>query len=93
MRHIDQVRKDINEVSEAMAKLFLRRMDLSREVFEYKIHNGLPVFDEGREKELLERMVEGTQPGAMEPYLEDFLMALMNISKEYQSRLMEEADS
>lgn len=93
MRHLDEVRKDINEVSEEMARLFLRRMELSREVVEYKIQHEVPIFDEGRERELLDRMVETTRPGRMEPYFRDFLQALMEISKDYQRCLMEEAGS
>lgn len=90
MRHLDEVRKDINEVSEEMARLFLRRMELSREVVEYKIQHQVPIFDERREKELLDRMVETTQPGPMETYFRDFLQALMEISKDFQQNFTEE---
>lgn len=90
MRNLEEVRQEIDTVSEEMVRSFLKRMECSREVVEYKIREGLPIFDENREQALLDEMMERCHPGAMEPFARDFLKALMEISRKYQQELMNE---
>lgn len=50
------LRKEINDVDKQIEELFIKRMQLCFDVAEYKIENDLPVFQSGREKEILERV-------------------------------------
>ncbi len=54
MRDLTELRCGIDEIDGELTKLFLRRMDLCKEVGAYKKANGLPVLDTEREKELLD---------------------------------------
>lgn len=93
MRGLETVRKDIDAVNQEMVHLFLKRMKLSEEVVRYKMEHQLPIYDEDREKVILDDAVEKTRPGDMEPYVRDFLKALMDISKTYQVRLQSGEES
>lgn len=53
MKDLTALRREIDRLDEQLAQLFLQRMDICREVGEYKKVNGLPVLDEQREQELL----------------------------------------
>lgn len=53
MRELTALRQEIDRLDEQLTQLFLQRMEICREVGEYKKANGLPVLDEKRERELL----------------------------------------
>lgn len=89
MRDLEDVRKDIDSIDQELIQLFLKRMDLSEEVVRYKMEHQLPIYDEDREKSVLDDAVDRTKPGAMEPYVRGFLKALMDISKVYQQQLQD----
>ena len=90
MRNLDEVRKDINETDKELARLFERRMDLSKEVADYKRANGLPVFDAAREAAVIERFTGSLANRAYAPWATRIICDLMNCSKEYQRRFMPE---
>lgn len=58
MRDIKKIRAEINEIDEKLIGLFKRRMACSREVGFYKLENNIPVLDEKREKEILDKVCE-----------------------------------
>ena len=49
MRELKDIRKDITEIDNRMAALFCERMELVKQVAEYKQSCGVPVFDPERE--------------------------------------------
>ena len=88
MSELDNARKKINEIDEQMAKLYEERMKCSYQVAEYKIQNALPILDANREKEVIEKNSKYIQDDTIREYYIDFLKHTMDISKKYQSRLM-----
>ncbi|MDR2515384.1 MAG: chorismate mutase [Christensenellaceae bacterium] len=52
------IRKEIDEIDERLAELFKRRMELSRSMAKWKRESGEPVFDPGREREVIHRVSE-----------------------------------
>ena len=52
---LEEARKIINEVDSQMAELFLKRMKAAELVYEHKKELGLPILDEKRESEVIER--------------------------------------
>lgn len=89
MKNLDDIRKRINEIDKEMAKLFEERMNASSEVAEYKINHGLPIFDRNREQEVIERNKKYIESDSIREYYVNYLNEVMNLSKKYQSRLME----
>ena len=58
MSLIDEARVKINEIDKKMVKLFEERMKAILDVLEYKKQHNLPVFDEKREIELIEKKIK-----------------------------------
>lgn len=91
MRSLDEVRNDINETDKELARLFERRMNLSKEVADYKRANGLPVFDAAREAAVIARFTGALANKAYAPWATRIICDLMDCSKEYQRQFMPES--
>ncbi len=89
MAGIDELRDRIEEIDNEMVRLFEKRMDCAGEIAAFKKEKGLPIYDAGREKVLLERNAAKIKNPDYEPYYRDFLISMMDISKKYQHRLSE----
>lgn len=89
MSDISAARKRIEEIDREMAALFEKRMQCSEEIAEYKGKNGIPIYDPDREKELLERNGEYIENSVIKPYYKQFMQSVMDISKQYQHKLVE----
>ncbi|ABO49321.1 Prephenate dehydratase [Desulforamulus reducens MI-1] len=84
---IKDLRKEINQIDGQLLKLFLKRMNASAQIVKYKIQNELPVFDRGREREVLNRVAElaGTE---MEAYSNRLFNTLLDLSRAYQNQFI-----
>ncbi len=89
MTKLDEIRVKINDIDQEMAKLFEERMILSKDVAEYKSAHALPIFDETREKEIIQKNKLYIKDEKIRDYYIDFLKSNMAISKKYQSFLLE----
>ena len=89
MDELQKAREIINEVDREMARLFEQRMDAVQRVVAYKIAQGLPIDDLGREAEIIKRNTEYIENDLYKPYYEDFLKNNIRLSKELQSKRME----
>lgn len=78
--NLDEIRLKIDRLDDELLKLFLQRMQLCCDVAEYKAQNGLPVFQSGREKEILQRMSEQA-PEGLESASTLLFSQIMDISK------------
>ena len=56
--NLEELRQGINETDQIILDAFARRMELCRQVALYKQENGLPIFQAGREKEIISRIRE-----------------------------------
>ena len=52
--NLQNIRQQLDVMDAQLTELFEKRMELCREVAEYKIHTGKPVYDSTREKQKLE---------------------------------------
>ena len=53
MSELDELRREIDAIDRQMTELFRRRMEVTRQVGEYKLARGLPVLDQARERQVL----------------------------------------
>lgn len=87
MTKIERAREIINEADKKIAEAFVERFRAVEDVFDYKKEHGLPIYDESRENEVIERNAANIGDEVLKSYYIDFLKNLMDISKKYQSRL------
>ena len=84
---LEQARKIINETDSEMAKLFVKRMRAAELVCEYKMENGLPILDQKRENELIEKNSALIKDEVLREYYIDYIKNVMSISRAYQYRM------
>lgn len=84
MNKLENARIKINQIDKEMAKLFVERMNAVLEVIQYKEENNLPIFDEQRELEVINKNIELINEDELKPYFKEFIVSNMTISKKYQ---------
>ena len=89
MDRLIKARKIIDRVDGEMAKLFEERMEAVALVARVKQELGLPILDAEREAEVLRRNAARVENEAIKPYYVRFLQSNMEISRAYQSRLLD----
>ena len=89
MTDLEKARQTINEIDGKMRQLFLERMLSAKTVAEYKKLHGIQVFDPQREKEVIAKNSAAFPVDELKSYYVEFLTRNMEISKQYQHRLLE----
>lgn len=84
MMTLEQAREEINSVDKEIAALFERRMKAVEAVNDYKIANGLEIFDAAREVQVIEKNSALIKDPKLVGYFRDFIISMMDISKKYQ---------
>ncbi len=84
---LNELRKRINGIDDALVPLFLARMKVSAEIADYKRANRLPVRDEAREEALLSRL-SAAAGDEMAPYVRSLYERILALSREYQEELL-----
>lgn len=89
MTELEQARLNINQIDKEMAELFSKRMDAAKIVAEYKKLHGLQITDAVREAEVIKRNSSYIENEDYKSYYISFLQHNMDLSKNYQHRLLE----
>lgn len=83
---IKECRAEIDKINNEMLELFIKRMQISKLIGEFKAENGLPIFDSEREKQILDEMAK--KAGAeFDEYSRAFFSNLMELSRKYQCEI------
>lgn len=80
---LTDLRNEIDSIDEDILKLFLKRMDVCRQVADYKKEHSLPVMQGGREAQVIERIRE-MSPDNIKDGSEVLFANIMDISKSLQ---------
>ena len=88
MNKLEKARQTINICDENISRHFEDRMHAVEDVIAFKMENNLPIFDAGREKEVIEKNLAKIKDEKLKPYYRDMLVQLMRISKEYQNAIL-----
>jgi chorismate mutase/prephenate dehydratase len=86
---IKECRAKIDEINDLMLKLFIERMNISREVALYKAQNDLPILNQARENDILDQMSKKAG-NEFEGYAREFFKTVMALSKDYQASVLGE---
>jgi monofunctional chorismate mutase len=84
MNNLEQARVQINDIDAKLVPLIEQRMQAVFKVAEYKKENNLPIFDEQREKIVLEKVANLVQDKQFEQAILLSFQDIMNRSKEFQ---------
>ena len=88
MKNLHEIRTEINKIDAELAKLFEKRMELCKDVAEYKREHGLPIKDVAREKEILENCKSRLTDGEYGSYYVQFVKNIIDLSCQYQNKIM-----
>ncbi len=86
MDELLELRNQIDEIDEQLIPLLLKRMEISKEVADYKVRKRLPVLNEKREQEILEDV--GKKCGDMGNTIKTIFSATMDASRAVQHKII-----
>ena len=81
---IEALRKEINQIDEQLVDLFRKRMNVSKQIGEYKKAHQLPILDQAREKAIILKLKEQYGSDKLYPYIESLYKHIMALSKDIQ---------
>lgn len=88
-----QLRDQIDEIDSQIVDLYERRMDVCRQVAEYKIETGKKVFDRQREMEKLSKVKSLTHNEFNSHGIEELFEQIMSMSRKMQYQILAEHGS
>ena len=88
MKDINETREKINVIDKEMTKLFCERMNLCKDIAEFKKANSMPVHDASREETVINNNLKLVEDENLKPYYINYIKSFLNISKEYQRSLL-----
>ena len=87
-KDLKKIRLNINNIDNDMKHLFIKRMELIKQVIEYKKENNLNILDTSRENEIINLNSNDLLNSEYYEYYLEFIKNIMNISKEYQKNIL-----
>lgn len=88
MEDLSQLRNEIDEIDKKIVLLFEERMEAVLKIADYKNQNSIPILNENREKEVIKKNTLRLKNKAFEHSLEKFLVYMMSLSREEQSKVV-----
>ncbi|MDO4493081.1 MAG: prephenate dehydratase domain-containing protein [Clostridia bacterium] len=84
---IREARNQIDSIDNELIRLFSERMNLAAEISRYKKEHNMPVLDAGRERVIIQKVIERT-PEELRDYSPLLYSLILELSKSYQKRLI-----
>lgn len=84
---LNALRNEIDLIDDELVQLFVRRMEVSAKIAQYKKANGLPILDAAREQEKLSAVAHKADP-AMATYVKTLYSCLFALSRSCQSEII-----
>ncbi len=85
---LEEARRIINDIDAEMAELFLRRMEASKAVADFKREHGMKIYDPVREDEVIRRGTDRIEDEELRAFYVSFLKNTMATSRAYQDKLL-----
>ena len=92
MKELAEIRTELDQVDRSLVAAFEARMNLCRQVAEYKITHGMQVLDASREEQVLASREALVRDAALRPAVRELYQELMSLSRREQQRMVEEAE-
>ena len=88
MEKLEICRDLIDSIDNSIIELYVKRMEIVKEITKLKIENDLPVLDQNREKIMLEKNLEKIKNDEFKKYYKDVLEGFLKASKEMQKDII-----
>ena len=85
---IDDYRKQIDDIDSQLVELYLKRMDIAKEIGRLKGVSGSSVNVPSREQEVISRLADMTDDSEMKAYIKQLYSTIFSTSKSYQSSVI-----
>lgn len=82
---LNEIRNEIDAIDGELVKLFEKRMETVRRVAEYKMENNLPIFNSGRERDIVNSVTSKVNP-ELATYTKILYGTLFDVSRSYQAK-------
>ena len=86
MKELKTYRNKIDEIDTKLVELFEERMEIVLKIADYKKENNIPILNENREREVIEKNTNRLKNKVFEGSLEKFFVYMMGLSKEEQNK-------
>lgn len=91
MAELAELREQLDQIDDKIARLYEKRMEVCAQVGEYKIKSGKKVFDRQREKEKLADVASKVEGEFNRKGIQELYQQLMSMSRKLQYRKLAEA--
>lgn len=88
MKILENCREIIDQIDSEIIKLYEKRMDIVKEVIEFKIKNNIPVLDSSREEKMLIKNLEKIKNEDYKKYYISVLIGFLKASKDMQNDIL-----
>jgi len=83
---LEELRKEIDNCDDAIIRLLKKRMEISKKIGMVKMENGLPICDEKREQDLMEKLGNMANEVLSKGAINNIYMEILSASKELQNK-------
>ena len=88
MKTLEESRIEIDEIDNKIIELYEKRMQVVKDVVQYKIENNIPILDANRESSMLNKNLKKINNEEFKKYYEDVLKGYLKASKEMQQDIL-----
>jgi len=88
---MNELRKKIDEVDALLLPLLEERMTISQFIGEYKKSRGIPILNQKREEEIIDK-VKANSKEELKDYTAEIYRQIMRVSREYQDKILKKED-
>ncbi len=88
MKTLEESRILIDEIDTKIIELYEKRMQVVKDVIEYKIENNIPILDANRESSMLSKNLKKINNEEFKKYYEDVLKGYLKASKAMQQDIL-----
>ena len=81
---LGKIREKIDKLDSQLVELLEKRLEIVQEVAQFKKQTGKRIFDEEREKEVVQKNLKRVKNKELDHYIELILKDIMDSSKKYQ---------
>lgn len=89
MNKLEEARIKIDDIDSKIIELYELRMEVVKEVINYKIENNLPILDSSRENLMLDKNLKKIKSEDYKKYYYNVLNGYLNASKDMQKDILD----